>query len=140
MSYGQYMAMYHPVTEAPADKPAKREDGEKKVCQFCRKEFTAFHNRDRKYCSMECKEHADGKSRRERKRAKTIPKPIAKTCLMCGKEFVAASYRNKYCGQFCASRAQAERSLVYFRRKKVRDKEMEDDANAKTVGKQFGSA
>lgn len=62
--------------------------GIKKICEYCRKEYTDVPNRRLKYCSMECV---------------ALVKKQNYECNFCGKGYVTTSTRNiKYCSRSCA--------------------------------------
>lgn len=103
MTYGKYMAMKNPTTIV------REPEGQKHTCLFCGKVFYVTQKKVRKYCSDQCRELSYAHKRKE---------PALKACPICGKEFVAETYRNKYCGEFCARVAQGQRCKEYQERKK----------------------
>jgi hypothetical protein len=110
LSYGKYIALYgHTKVQRPDKAPA----GYKHICQHCGKEFILYSRHTQKYCSGECRQ------RYYYCRAK-LPYPKEKTCLFCGKVFMAKSHREKYCGDDCNSAAQRRRFDKY-RDKKAKE-------------------
>lgn len=109
MSYGKYMAQKHPVKVEPP-----RPQGIRRKCECCGKVFYQQDRRAKKFCSDVCRERFYSKGKHQKKAEKP---PERKICPICGKEFMAESYRNKYCGSFCAQVAQGERIKEYQRRK-----------------------
>lgn len=115
MSYGQYMAMKQPV-KVEQHEP----QGIRRICEHCGEIFYRYDQIKQKYCSDRCRKNA------ENKRARKPAKPVARTCPICGKEFMAASWRNKYCGPFCTKVAGTERVKAY--QKRLSEKEAAADA------------
>ena len=101
MTYGKYMATKNPTVIV------REPEGYKHTCLFCGKEFYIKHKKLRKYCSDLCREQY----------YQTKNKTMLKTCPICGKEFVAETYRNKYCGEFCSRVAQGQNVKNYIARK-----------------------
>lgn len=104
MSYGKYMATKNPPTIV------RKPEDYKHTCAFCGKEFYSKTKAVRKYCSDKCRQDYYYRTKHEL---------IVKTCPICGKEFAAETNWNKYCGEFCANVAQAQRSREYQQRKKM---------------------
>lgn len=106
MSYGKYMAM-KPRTDSPK-KPTRL--GRSIACEFCGEQFVNYRNNDRKYCSDDCRNRACVKRKKE------YPKP--RTCCICGKEFMATTWRSAYCSEFCVRVGRNERVKECLARKK----------------------
>lgn len=70
----------------------------KKVCEYCKKEFTS-RNITQKFCCSECRELYHKEEKKEYK----------KVCEYCGKEFIAHSNKAKYCSVKCKSNATDNR-------------------------------
>lgn len=99
--------------------------GHKHICQHCGKEFYVTHNKPRKYCSEYCKNEFYRLKQPKESKAKEKPvekKPVEKTCPICGKVFIAESYRNKYCGEFCQKVGHGQRVKEYYERKAEEEK------------------
>lgn len=109
MSYGKYMATKKPTIPTITTTQSHDFSGYKHTCQFCRKEFVVYDRKVRKFCSDRCRERSYSF------RKISYPKP--KICPICGKEFMAETYRNKYCGEFCARVAQGQKVRQYMARK-----------------------
>lgn len=111
MSYGKYMATKASVKVTP--KPEEPSEY-RRVCPHCGEVFYRYDQKAQKYCSDRCKKNAE--NARARQRGDT--EQIIKDCAICGKEFVASSWRNKYCSQLCVGVAQSRRSLEWQRKHK----------------------
>lgn len=103
MSYGKYMAIKKSTKTTPQEVV-----GYKHICQHCGKEFVSKTRAVRKYCSDQCRE-------RSYYPRKTYPQ--TKTCPICGKEFMAETYRNRYCSEFCSKVAHCQNVKEYQARK-----------------------
>lgn len=130
MSYGKYMAVYHPSESR--QEPVKPRTGVTKVCEYCGMEFTRYDKRQRKYCCEDCQEAANDQKSRERKMAQRISerkqtaqkKPVEiavmKVCPYCGVQFKPKSGHMKYCSDMCRRIANADRCrLAYYRKKRL---------------------
>lgn len=120
MSYGKYMAVKNPTKISPPEPKGVRQE-----CQHCGNVFYRYDGKARKYCSDRCRKNA------ENQRARQPVKPTTKICPVCGKEFAAATWRNKYCSPFCAQAAQVEQVREY----QARQREKDGGANAKALAK-----
>ena len=98
--------------------PAKPK-GYKHTCLNCGKEFYSKVNRVRKFCCDSCREEYYRIQRRAEYQAKGEKKivPLNKTCPICGKDFKAKNHRYKYCSEFCAKVAHAQKVKEYAWRK-----------------------
>lgn len=84
----------------------------KAVCPVCGKEFEMLNSRQM-YCSKQCRSkrnnaYANAQRAKQRKDAgvyniKEVSRanPIKRTCIICGKEFLAGSKSAKYCSETC---------------------------------------
>lgn len=126
MSYGKYMAVYHPSESRK--EPVKQRMGITKVCEYCGMEFTRYDKRQRKYCCDDCRNAANDLQYRERMQKSTVRKQTAekkpvvkevtKVCPYCGVRFLPKSGHIKYCSDMCSRRANADRNrLAYYRKK-----------------------
>ena len=101
--------------------------GYKYICFHCGKEFYAPNKKIRKYCSYDCTYEAyrlkQLKESEPKEKRQAVKKPVEKVCPLCGKTFMAESYRNKYCGEFCQRLAQVQRAKEYYHRKAEEAKE-----------------
>ena len=86
-------------------------EGYKYICQKCGKEFYAMNKKPRKFCSNQCREASYYKPKPK------VREPIKKTCPVCGKDFMAETYRTKYCSPFCVKVAMGEATKRYQARK-----------------------
>ena len=88
MSYGKYIALYHPVSTPQVQKKKNNS-----VCIYCGKEITLRSLRERKFCDDLCREQY------YEKRGKIGPQ--IKHCVICGAEFETNSGIKKYCSEAC---------------------------------------
>lgn len=110
MRYGDYVAKYHPPGSAPAPVKEKPKVGTTHTCEYCGEEFTQYDKVRRKYC---CEAHREAAYRKQIAK----PQERVKTCPVCGKEFVAESFRIKYCSPFCSRVVHTERVREYRHRR-----------------------
>ncbi len=109
MTYGKYMAMKEPMKVA-----MPKERGIRHICEYCGKEFMQYDRLHRKYC---CEEHRKAAGNRYVPK-KQSTEQTDKICPVCGKHFMPATWRNKYCGEFCAKLAHIE-SVRNWQQKKA---------------------
>lgn len=130
MSYGDYMAKYHPPGSQVRKEPPKPRTGTKHTRLYCGAEFTQYDRRPRKYC---CEEHRiayNDQMERERKQAqreadnpatprvkKEKPPRPEKHCAVCG-EIISEKWHSRYCCEQCAYKARLARIKEKNRRKK----------------------
>ena len=85
MSYGQYMAQYHP--DSPPRQPDKPKPvGEiRRVCLYCGAEFTQYDRRPRKYCCEGHRNACNKQMYRDRRHCRLAAKPTKKEriCAIC---------------------------------------------------------
>lgn len=74
----------------------------KKVCEYCKKEFTS-RNITQRFCCSECRELYHKKEKKEYK----------KVCEYCGKEFIAKDSRVKYCSDECRYNSRMNNKKKY---------------------------
>ena len=101
-----------------------------KICAGCGKEYEA--NRNRQYCSAECRKAATTKPKQEymrqyyrahretiliqthkRYQKKKLP-PAKKTCAVCGAEYEVKTNR-RYCSEECRRTANRENQRQHYR-------------------------
>lgn len=100
--------------------PPAKPKGYKHTCLNCGKEFYSKCNNNRKYCSEQCKNsfyRSQSKECKPNEITPAVKKPVEKNCPICGKNFIAESYRNKYCSPFCVKVAMGESVKRYQARK-----------------------
>lgn len=107
LSYGKYMAI-KPKTDVPVPK-IKSGVEYQHTCEFCGKDFVTYTRQARKFCSDHCREQSYYEIKR------VYPRP--QICSICGKEFMAQTFRNKYCSEFCSKVAHGQRVKEYMARK-----------------------
>lgn len=91
----------------PQEHECNQPAGYKYICQKCGKEFYTQNKKPRKFCSDQCREASYYKPKLK------VREPVKKTCPICGKDFIAETYRNKYCSQFCVKVAMGEATKRY---------------------------
>ena len=103
--------------------PAKHK-GYKHTCLNCGKEFYSKTNSARKYCCDQCREQYYRNQKKTESQPKVskpkASKPVAeihKTCLICGKDFIAQSHRYKYCSEFCSKVGHGQSVRKYLKRR-----------------------
>lgn len=89
--------------QAKCDQPERY----KYICQKCGKEFYATNGKPRKFCSDQCRSAFYYKPKPK------VREPIKKTCPICGKDFMAETYRTKYCSPSCVKVAMGETKKRY---------------------------
>jgi endogenous inhibitor of DNA gyrase (YacG/DUF329 family) len=89
-----------------------------KTCTYCGKEFLlADWEKDRKFCSMECKGKWQSENAVHEKSSHWSGGNIVKKCQECGKEFAIEKYRQKtarFCSPRCTGIWLAKHDLIKF--------------------------
>ena len=110
MTYGKYMAMKAQLSITHPLKSAEYDSDYRHICLNCKKEFIAKTRQPRKYCCDSCRDEYYYKM-------KSLEYPKIKACPICGNEFKALTFRNKYCKPFCSRVAQVRQQKTYYERK-----------------------
>lgn len=110
--YGVHYGAWRAAQDAkkvlsPPQAECKQPEGYRHICQKCGKEFYTQNKKPRKFCSDQCREASYYKPKPKAK------EPVKKTCPICGKDFMAETYRTKYCSPFCVKVAMGEATKRY---------------------------
>lgn len=107
MSYGKYIALYHPVNVPQVQKKQKSNH----ICLQCGKEIILRNFRERKFCDDLCREQYYEKCGKSG--------PQIKHCAICGAEFETNSGIKKYCSEACVKIGTRQCANAWRARKAV---------------------